>query len=62
MLGLLAGFVYRPFGIAAAAGAAVLLAGAIVVHARRDALGKDVVPAAVVLTLAIATLIVKLIA
>ena len=58
--GLLAGLAIAPLGAAAAAGGALLMTGAVVVHAPRRALGRDVVPAAVLLVLALATLALRL--
>jgi DoxX-like family len=58
--GLVAGCAVHPLGVAAAAGGVALMTGAVVAHARKGLLGKDVVPAAAVLALAVATLVVRL--
>lgn len=53
-LGLLAGFLLGPTGVAAAAGVAVLMAGAVVTHLRRGITGRPLVAPAVLFVLALA--------
>jgi DoxX-like family len=58
--GVLAGLWWHPIGVAAAAGMAVLLLGALVTHRRAGDSGKDAAPAVVILALAVAYLVLAL--
>ena len=58
--GILAGLWWHPFGVAAAAGMAVLLIGALISHRRAADSGKEMAPALVALALTIAYLAIAL--
>ncbi|MGZ6268090.1 MAG: DoxX family protein [Candidatus Limnocylindrales bacterium] len=58
--GILAGLAWPPIGVAAAAGMAVLLAGALVMHARAGDSAKEMAPALVILLVTIGYLAVAL--
>jgi uncharacterized membrane protein YphA (DoxX/SURF4 family) len=60
VLGLLAGFAVAPLATIAATGAALLMAGAITVHARERVMGKDVVPAAILFLLSVSAIVLRL--
>ncbi len=59
-VGILAGLAWPPIGVAAAAGMAVLLAGALVMHARAGDGGKEMAPALIILLVTIGYLAVAL--
>jgi DoxX-like family len=58
--GVLAGLWWHPIGVAAAAGMAALLIGALVTHGRAGDSGKDAAPALLTLVIAIAYLVIAL--
>jgi hypothetical protein len=58
--GILAGLVWHPLGVAAAAGMAALLAGALVMHVRAGDNAKEMAPALVSLLVTIAYLAVAI--
>ena len=55
--GVLAGLWWHPLGVAAAAGLAILLTGAIITHRRAKDSGKEMAPALLTLAITIACLI-----
>ena len=59
-VGVLAGLSWHPLGVAAAAGLALLLAGALITHRRAADHGKEMAPALIGLALAIAYLAIAL--
>jgi DoxX-like family len=59
-IGLLAGLVWHPLGVAAAAGMAILLAGALVMHLRAADSLKHMTPALVILLATIVFLVVAI--
>src|SRR4051794_12902260 len=59
-IGLIAGLVWRPLGVAAAAGMAILLAGALLMHQRAGDSPKHMAPAIVVLLVTIGYLVVAI--
>jgi uncharacterized membrane protein YphA (DoxX/SURF4 family) len=58
--GVLAGLWWHPLGVAAAAGMAILLVGALIAHRRAGDHGKEVAPALITLLIAVGYLIVAL--
>jgi hypothetical protein len=60
VFGILAGLIWHPLGVAAAAGMAALLVGAVVMHARAGDSVKEMAPALVILLATIAYLAVAL--
>ncbi len=59
-VGLLAGLVWHPLGIAAATGLALLVGGAVVMHLRAGDSLKDMAPALVILIVTIVYLVVAI--
>lgn len=60
-VGVLAGLWWHPLGLAAAAGLAVLLVGALIVHRRAGDHGKEIAPALATLLIAVAYLLAGLV-
>jgi DoxX-like family len=58
--GVLAGLWWHPLGVAAAAGMAILLVGALITHKRAGDHGKDIAPALISLLIAVGYLITAL--
>lgn len=58
--GILAGLRWPPLGVAAAAGMILLLAGAVVMHRRAGDPGREMLPAVVILGVAVAYLVAAL--
>jgi uncharacterized membrane protein YhaH (DUF805 family) len=58
--GVLAGLWWHPIGVAAAAGMAALLIGAVVTHRRAGDSGKEAAPALLILVIAVVYLVIAL--
>jgi hypothetical protein len=58
--GVLAGLWWHPLGVAAAAGMAILLVGALIAHRRAGDHGKEIAPALITLLIAVGYLIAAL--